>query len=724
MIAVAPKIAVNLTSTKGEAANSPANSTAPGKSFSTVLQETAQNCQSHTEDSGSSEANAAGSRQLTALHSKTGHVSGGSHDHSGTSDQGNDVKPDSPGTASGSHPASLAVPASQPQVVNPATTAMPVGTATTIQTQDSSGDPNAAADQPAETASASTALGLAANIPWSQSGVVTIPTARPQPTDITGKPIPAGTVSANQTQDSKGPTSGSLDHLVDMATVSPTLTSAAMPSPWSQLAAITVSASTDTTSTESFVETVGSIQMQGSTDDPNSAANQPTDAVGSSPLLVSTLNSAVGNLSGNAVIGNTVVAPEAQAPDSKTSINGLEVSGPSAQPFSADAVQSPGGNSVAEPIPPSVQEQIRAAIAAGAETSHLAAAPSSSTKAQTTALPLHSAQEPATNLKPAKSVAPGENVAWVASHGSTVGSTVLDTISKAVAQTANSAFQGLPLTAPTNGASKAQSPVDGAHSSSDLGATESSDSIATQVAATTASKNAVGGSENAQPSTSQNSAPFFVATQVSNQGAANDASAAARVSDLQASNASSTPMQILSGANGSNESQATTLKADGHLSTGLPATSSAIANAENHAEALAASSGSLLHSAKLVERIGQTELRVGVQTEQFGNVDIRTSMARNQFSAQISVERPELGKVLAAELPNLQNRLSEQRIPGANITLENQSSGGSAGFGRESRQSQTTHQIVIPDNTEVESPPVPVVYAEATTSTARLDVHM
>ena len=129
-------------------------------------------------------------------------------------------------------------------------------------------------------------------------------------------------------------------------------------------------------------------------------------------------------------------------------------------------------------------------------------------------------------------------------------------------------------------------------------------------------------------------------------------------------------------------------------------------------------------SAKLVERLGQSELRVGIQAGEFGNVDIRTSMARNQFTAEISVERGELSKVIAAELPSLQNRLSEQRLPVANIILHNQSSGGSAGFEHGSRQSQTLQQIATHHNSDEEGLPVAAVAAETNLATSRLDVHM
>lgn len=132
---------------------------------------------------------------------------------------------------------------------------------------------------------------------------------------------------------------------------------------------------------------------------------------------------------------------------------------------------------------------------------------------------------------------------------------------------------------------------------------------------------------------------------------------------------------------------------------------------------------SLFQTAKLAERMGQSELRVGIQTGEFGHVDIRTSLARNQFTAEISVERGDLGKVMAAELPGLQTRLSEQRLPVPNIILQNQSSGGSAGFEQGSRQSQTMPQIATFHKADEETSPLPAA-TEPNLGTSRLDVHM
>jgi len=147
------------------------------------------------------------------------------------------------------------------------------------------------------------------------------------------------------------------------------------------------------------------------------------------------------------------------------------------------------------------------------------------------------------------------------------------------------------------------------------------------------------------------------------------------------------------------------------------------AQVEKHAEAAAAYPDTLFQSAKLVERLGQSELRVGIQAGEFGNVDIRTSMAHNQFTAQISVERTELSKALVAELPSLQNRLSDQHLPNSNIILQNPSNSGSPSFGQGSRESQTTQQSAVPHSSKDELAPAFMGPAEANLSTERLDVH-
>jgi flagellar hook-length control protein FliK len=168
-----------------------------------------------------------------------------------------------------------------------------------------------------------------------------------------------------------------------------------------------------------------------------------------------------------------------------------------------------------------------------------------------------------------------------------------------------------------------------------------------------------------------------------------------------------------------------TAKSDGHSAEVATQSPNGATQAEGHSEAAAAYPTSLFQTAKLVERMGQTELRLGIQAGEFGNVDIRTSMVRNQFTAEISVERGELSKALAAELPGLQSRLSEQRVPTANIILQNQTNtGSSSSYEQGSRQRPAAQQVAAFQGSEGGPVPASVAVPDVSSPTSRLDIHM
>jgi flagellar hook-length control protein FliK len=149
-----------------------------------------------------------------------------------------------------------------------------------------------------------------------------------------------------------------------------------------------------------------------------------------------------------------------------------------------------------------------------------------------------------------------------------------------------------------------------------------------------------------------------------------------------------------------------------------------VADTETAVEA-AAHLASPIQVAKLMERAGEAELRVGIQAGEFGNVDIRTSMGRSQFTAEISVERGELGRAMSAELPSLQHRLAEQRVPPANIILQNNNLGsGSSDLRQGTRQHQyaaTPLPAIAAD--DADSNP-PLIAMEAMESSTGLDIHI
>lgn len=152
--------------------------------------------------------------------------------------------------------------------------------------------------------------------------------------------------------------------------------------------------------------------------------------------------------------------------------------------------------------------------------------------------------------------------------------------------------------------------------------------------------------------------------------------------------------------------------------------STGVVQSQAQGEAAAAYPTSLVHSAKLVERIGEAELRLGIRAGEFGSVDIRTSMVRNQFTAEISVERGELGRVMAAELPSLQNRLTEQRVPVANITLQNHTGSQSTTSEQQKPRDGQQQYAVSPVSAREEGPMPALVALEGTAPASRLDIHM
>jgi flagellar hook-length control protein FliK len=146
---------------------------------------------------------------------------------------------------------------------------------------------------------------------------------------------------------------------------------------------------------------------------------------------------------------------------------------------------------------------------------------------------------------------------------------------------------------------------------------------------------------------------------------------------------------------------------------------------EHDPQSLSANPGALLSTAKLLERMGETELRLGIRGGELGSVDIRTSMAHNQFTAQISVERGDLGRAMAADLPNLESRLSEKSIPVGNIVLQNYA-GENSGASEQQKPREQATSFHSPATVQEENVAAPVAAPVMTSSAygSRLDVHM
>jgi flagellar hook-length control protein FliK len=102
----------------------------------------------------------------------------------------------------------------------------------------------------------------------------------------------------------------------------------------------------------------------------------------------------------------------------------------------------------------------------------------------------------------------------------------------------------------------------------------------------------------------------------------------------------------------------------------------------------------VINTAKLIQAMGQSEMRVGLRTNDFGNITINTSTTRDSISAQISLDHSELATVLAAHLPEMQARLAGNQAVDVRIEMNREGAGqgqGTAG-GTSNGSADSSHE--------------------------------
>jgi hypothetical protein len=88
----------------------------------------------------------------------------------------------------------------------------------------------------------------------------------------------------------------------------------------------------------------------------------------------------------------------------------------------------------------------------------------------------------------------------------------------------------------------------------------------------------------------------------------------------------------------------------------------------------------VINTAKLIQSMGQSEMQVGMRSNEFGNISISTSATRDLISAQISLDHAELARTLAAHLPEMQARLGGNQAMDVRIDMNGQATGPGAGM--------------------------------------------
>ena len=86
----------------------------------------------------------------------------------------------------------------------------------------------------------------------------------------------------------------------------------------------------------------------------------------------------------------------------------------------------------------------------------------------------------------------------------------------------------------------------------------------------------------------------------------------------------------------------------------------------------------VINTAKLIQSMGQSEMRVGMRSNDFGNISISTSATRDLISAQISLDHGELARTLATHLPEMQAKFGGNQAMNVRIDMNGQPAGQSA----------------------------------------------
>jgi hypothetical protein len=107
---------------------------------------------------------------------------------------------------------------------------------------------------------------------------------------------------------------------------------------------------------------------------------------------------------------------------------------------------------------------------------------------------------------------------------------------------------------------------------------------------------------------------------------------------------------------------------------------------EEGSEPVATSS---INTARLMQSMGESEMRVGMRSTEFGDISIRTSVSQQQMVAQISLDHSDLSQAIAAHVSTVQAKLGEDYGIHASIEVHNLGSGLANDPGQSSPREQS-----------------------------------
>ena len=89
-------------------------------------------------------------------------------------------------------------------------------------------------------------------------------------------------------------------------------------------------------------------------------------------------------------------------------------------------------------------------------------------------------------------------------------------------------------------------------------------------------------------------------------------------------------------------------------------------------EAPPAAAASPLQMAQMANKAGQSEMRIGLNTAEFGSVEVRTTVHANDVGVQIGSEKGDLRSLLTPELPGIASTLQQQDLRVTQVSFHQQ----------------------------------------------------
>jgi hypothetical protein len=121
-------------------------------------------------------------------------------------------------------------------------------------------------------------------------------------------------------------------------------------------------------------------------------------------------------------------------------------------------------------------------------------------------------------------------------------------------------------------------------------------------------------------------------------------------------------------------------------------TEAAQAHTPNPTGAVPVDTSPSLSSAQLIQSMHHSEMRLGMQSEEFGSISISTSLNHQALSAQISIDHSELSRALAVHLPSIEEKLGNAYGVQARVEVRDAVNSNTSSYSNSGQQSKENRE--------------------------------